>query len=49
MDLLAFLDRVNHRTAVYVIRTRGGVGGKSRKAFPYPDSENPGHRISLSG
>ena len=25
------------RTAVYVIRSHGGVGGGSRKAFPYPD------------
>lgn len=27
-----------HRTAGYVIRTSGGVGGGSRKASPYPDS-----------
>lgn len=26
-----------HRTAVYVIRTHGGVGGGSREASPYPD------------
>ena len=26
-----------HRTAVYVTRTHGGVGGGSREAFPYPD------------
>jgi hypothetical protein len=26
------------RTAVYVIRMHGGVGGGSREAFPYPDS-----------
>ena len=25
------------RTAVYVIRSYGGVGGESREAFPYPD------------
>ena len=25
------------RTAVYVIRTHGGVGGGGRKVFPYPD------------
>jgi len=25
------------RTAVYVIRTHGGVGGGSREASPYPD------------
>jgi hypothetical protein len=25
------------RTAVYAIRTYGGVGGGSRKASPYPD------------
>ena len=26
------------RTAVYVTRSYGGVGGGSREAFPYPDS-----------
>ena len=26
------------RTAVYVTRTHGGVGGGSREASPYPDS-----------
>jgi len=26
-----------HRTAVYMTRTHGGVGGGSREAFPYPD------------
>ena len=26
------------RTAVYVTRSYGGVGGGSRKASPYPDS-----------
>ena len=25
------------RTAVYVIRTHGGVGGGHREVFPYPD------------
>jgi hypothetical protein len=25
------------RTAGYVTRTSGGVGGGSREAFPYPD------------
>ena len=25
------------RTAVYVTRTHGGVGGGRREAFPYPD------------
>jgi uncharacterized protein (DUF2235 family) len=25
------------RTAVYVTRTHGGVGGGSREVFPYPD------------
>lgn len=28
---------MNHRTAVYVIRMPGGVGGRSRKASSYPD------------
>ena len=27
------------RTAVYVTRTYGGVGGGGREVFPYPDSE----------
>jgi len=26
------------RTAVYVTRTHGGVGGGGREVFPYPDS-----------
>ena len=26
-----------HRTAVYVTRTHGGVGGGGREAFSYPD------------
>ena len=26
------------RTAVYVTRSYGGVGGGSREAFPYPES-----------
>ncbi len=38
-----------HRTAVYVIRTHGGVGGGSREASPYPDYQiyalmKAGHR-----
>lgn len=28
---------MNHRTAVYVIRMLGGVGGRSREATSYPD------------
>jgi hypothetical protein len=28
---------MNHRTAVYVIRMLGGVGGRSREASSYPD------------
>ena len=35
MDLQAFLDRVNHRTTVYVNRTHGGVGGAAR-LLPIP-------------
>ena len=27
-----------HRTAGYVTRPSGGVGGGGREAFPYPDS-----------
>jgi len=26
-----------HRTAVYVIRSHGGVGGRGREVFSYPD------------
>ena len=28
------------RTAVYVTRTHGGVGGGGREAFPYPDLDS---------
>ena len=28
-----------HRTAVYVTRSPGGVGGGSREASPYPKSD----------
>jgi len=30
-----------HRTAVYAIRTYGGVGGGSREASSYPDRTAP--------
>jgi hypothetical protein len=33
------------RTAVYAIRTYGGVGGGSCKASPYPDRTTPIQRI----
>ena len=29
------------RTAVYVTRTHGGVGGGDREVFPYPDYAAP--------
>ena len=31
------------RTAVYVIRSYGGVGGRSREASPYPKSASVQH------
>ena len=37
-DMLpAMLNDLICRTAGYVTRTSGGVGGGSREAFPYPD------------
>ena len=34
------------RTAVYVTRSYGGVGGESREAFPYPDWASHSQEVS---
>ena len=44
--LYVMLNDLICRTAGYVTRTSGGVGGGSREASPYPDYvELPGQRL----
>jgi hypothetical protein len=35
-----------HRTAVYVIRSHGGVGGRGREVPSYPDYAKPRRAVS---
>ena len=48
LHLLLRVDSI-YRTAVYVTRSYGGVGGGSRKASPYPEWANLAVTRSLTG
>ena len=46
-DRCTYVDSIC-RTAVYVTRSCGGVGGGSREGFPYPETSVPGAAQDLS-